>query len=172
MSSDSLFRLTAWAAIIGGGLRVVSAFIPFEADNLVLESYYTFIDLALLAGMVGLYVSRSEALRAFGFAGFALAAAGKASIVGPDPIFHGVDLYYVGVAVILCGLILFSLQIIRTRAYPAWIAGFWLATPFISLGLSAAGFPETGFFAGGITYAAGFIGGGAVLLSRLSASHT
>ena len=172
MSSEDLFRLTAWAAIIGGGLRMVSAFIPYEADNLVLESFYALTDLALLAGLVALYASRSEVLGAVGFAGFALAAAGKASIVGPDPVFHGVDLYYAGVAIVLCGLALLSLQIIRTHAYPSWIAGLWIATPFISLGLAAAGFSELGFFAGGLTYAAGFIGGGVVLLSRLGPTNT
>lgn len=53
MTPHHLIRLAGIAAILGGALRMVSAFIPYVPDSAPLEVFYLVIDLALLFGLIG-----------------------------------------------------------------------------------------------------------------------
>ncbi len=166
MNGRQLLALAGFAALAGGLLRVVSAFIPFTPDHLILELFYGVIDVALLAGLVGLYIDKSEDFGLLGFAGFAAAFIGLAAIVGPDPVFAGIDTYQIGVLIIVSGLAVLSAQIIRTRCYPRFVAVLWLAAPAASIIGPALGLPAQGFVLGAIAFGLGFAVAGAALLRR------
>ena len=53
MTPHHLIRLAGLAAILGGGLRIVPAFISYVPGNAPLEAFYLVIDLALLFGLIG-----------------------------------------------------------------------------------------------------------------------
>lgn len=166
MTPHHLLMISGSAAIIGGGLRVIAAFIPWQPGDVLLETFYAGIDVALLAGLIGIYVARSSALGVIGFVGFGIAFVGQALIVGPDDVFLGVDMYEAGIAVIATGLVILSCQIIRTQSFPNWIPALWIAAPLMSVGSGAAGFPDQGFFAAGFAYGLAFVGAGSLILSE------
>lgn len=101
---SQLVRVGAVAAIIGGGLRIVSTFIPYQADLAWLEALYGVIDLCLLVGLIGIYLFCAEALGTLGLVAFLVSLAGVTSIVGPDTVAFGVDFYRAGALVFVLGL--------------------------------------------------------------------
>ncbi len=165
MTTDRLIYMAGLAALLGGVLRILAAFVPFEPGLVGLETFYALIDIALLAGLTAFYVLRSEALGALGFAGFLVTFTGLALITGPDGMFAGMDMYEFGVLVIAAGLVLMSIQIVRRRISPVWTGYAWLAAPVLSIAGDAAGYPDRGFIAAGIAFGLGFIGVGLALLA-------
>jgi hypothetical protein len=87
----ALVRVGAAAAVVAGALRIVSTFIPYEANSAGLEALYGVIDLCLMFGLVAVYVASAEAIGMAGLAFFLVALAGVASIVGPDAPAFGID---------------------------------------------------------------------------------
>lgn len=161
-----LIRLGAIAAFIGGGLRFSSSFIPWVEGSMPLEILYFVTDVALLFGLIAIYLARADRLGVLGLVGFAIAAVGQAAIIGPDHVPFGIDVYGVGVQLIVGGLFLLGIDLLRKSAYPAWVAGFWIAVPFVSLGLGALD-PSPygwGYFLGGILFSLGFVAAGLTLL--------
>jgi len=104
MTYRTLLYIGALSAIAGGVPRVISGFIPFVEGALGLEVFYSLIDLCLLIGLFAVYLRLAEKLGWFGAVSFLLAMAGLASIVGPDTVLWGVDLYQLGAAILLVGL--------------------------------------------------------------------
>lgn len=162
--------LAAYGAILGGILRIGSAFIAYEPNHVALELLYGVIDVSILLGLAGFYVQEAPALGRIGVCGAAIAFCGQALIVGPDADLAGMNMYDLGVPIIIAGLAVLSIQIIRTRCYPARIGWIWLSIPLLSIGSAAAGFPEAGFLAGGILYGAGFASAGFALLAKRHAA--
>lgn len=165
MTIDRLIHMAGLAALLGGALRIIAAFIPFEPGLIGLEVFYALIDIALLAGLTAFYLLRSDVFGAVGFTGFATTFTGLAVITGPDGMFAGMDMYEFGVLVIALGLVLMSIQIVRIRISPVWAGYAWLATPALSIIGDMAGYPDQGFIAAGIAFGLGFIGVGATLLA-------
>lgn len=168
MTYPMLLRLGVYAALVGGGLRLISSFIPWVEDSGPLESFYFVIDVALLFGLFAIYLARADRLGLLGLMGFAIAAVGQAMIIGPDHAPFGIDVYYVGSLTIVVGLTLLAVDMLRVRAYPVWVAAAWIAVPFVGLGLnltltltlvdpSPYGW---GYFLGGILFSLGFIAAG------------
>ena len=122
-----LVRAGAAAAITGGALRIVSTFIPHEANSPGLEALYGVIDLGLMFGLVAVYIASAEAVGIAGLALFLVALAGVASIVGPDAPAFGGDLYRIGALVFVAGLAGLSVQLLRAGVMRVSV-GFWLAT--------------------------------------------
>jgi uncharacterized membrane protein (UPF0136 family) len=94
MSSSNLLRLGGLAAVIGGGLFVVSDLLILVDDpndpigTVTSASYALSVWLALISsvllagGLVGIYAARSEATGVLGLIGFALAFAGQILAAG------------------------------------------------------------------------------------------
>jgi hypothetical protein len=158
-----LIRLGGIAAICGGGLRVVAAFIPYTPGSAMLETLYAAIDVGLLFGLIAIYLGSAGATGRLGLTGFCVSLTGLASIVGPDAPAFGIDFYQLGSAIFVLGLMPLAVQLIRLRIQR--LAGAaWLISA--GLGLVAATSQSGWAFAGaGIALGAGFALGGASLLS-------
>lgn len=132
MTRQTLLRFGAGAAILGGGLRVAAAFIPFTPQSPPLEAFYATIDLSLLFGLMAIYANESQELGWPGLGAFAVSFAGLASIAGPDAAMFGVDWYRAGAGVAALGLAAFGVTLLAARrlAIPALC---WIATPVVAL---------------------------------------
>lgn len=161
-----LIRLGAIAALVGGTLRFGSSFIPWVEGSGPLESLYFVTDVALLFGLFTIYLARADRLGLLALVGFAIAAVGQAAIIGPDHVPFGIDVYRLGVQLIVGGLFLLGIDLLRKGAYPVWVTGCWIAVPFVSLGLGVLD-PTPygwGYFLGGILFSLGFVVAGLMLL--------
>jgi len=167
MSDVVLLRVLGVAAILGGVLRIGSAFIPFAPGQAWLELVYLVIDVCLLFGLIGVYFAYRGAAGVAGFVSFAIAAIGLASIVGPDGVVpaYGIDTYQIGVLVITLGLTFFSIVLLVARAGPPWAPLCWIASMLVGVGGSFGGNPENGFFAGGLLFGVGFVMAGWAIFS-------
>ncbi len=174
LTHAQLLRLGAISAVTGGLLRLVSSFIPWAEASPKLESFYFVIDVALLFGLLTIYLARADRMTLVGLVGFFVAVIGQAAIIGPDHAPFGIDVYAAGVQLIAGGLFLIALDMMRTRAYPVWTFGFWIAVPFVSIGLGLLD-PSPygwGYFMGGILFSLGFVSGGIVLLRDRQMTRT
>ncbi len=160
MDDRILLRTLGASAIVGGALRIASAFVPWSPDVWWLELLYLAVDVLLLFGLMGIYFAYRARIGVFGFIAFAVAETGIASIVGPDTVAFGIDTYMTGVVVITAGLTLFAIQLLLTRAGPPWAPLCWVASTIIGVGATAGGAPALGFFAGGVLFGLGFVAAG------------
>lgn|GEM_PF-1166907 len=154
--------LGAALAILGGALRILSAFMPFTPNNAPLETLYGVIDLSFLFGLIALYCNFADPVGRIGLFGFMVALAGNAAIVGPDSATFGVDFYSMGATAMVAGLGVLSVQMLRARvlivASLAWISA-------LGLGLANAVLATPWLFqAAGLVLAFGFIATGIALL--------
>src|SRR5262245_34760419 len=163
MTDHTLERALGAAAVLGGLLRVVSAFIPWRPDSAPLELFYLVIDLALLFGLMGIYLAHRSRLGVLGFAGFVIAESGIASIVGPDTTSFGINGYAVGVVLIMSGLALLSIAMLVRREGSPWGPACWLGAIVVGGIGAAAGRADLGFAGGGIAFGLGFVVAGAAL---------
>jgi hypothetical protein len=166
MDDRSLLRLSGSAAIAGGAVRVALAFVTWRPNVAWLEAAAFGIDVALLFGLLGIYLAERAALGRFGLAAFALAETGIASIVGPDTVAFGIDTYQAGVVVISLALSLLGAQMLRRHAGSRVAAISWIASTVAGLAGGAIGRPEIGFLIGGILFGVGFVAGGARLVGN------
>lgn len=159
MNDVRLLQVLGAFAVLGGLLRAGSAFIPWDmwGSDPRIEVLSIVIDVALLFGLMGIYFAERARLGWFGFAAFALAETGIASIVGPDSVAFGIDTYLAGVHAISIGLALFGLQLLMKRAGTAAAAICWISSLAVGAGGGAIGHGELGFFLGGILFALGFV---------------
>lgn len=155
-----LARIGALAAIVGGALRIVSSFIPYEANSAPLEALYGVIDVCFVFGLIAVYIASAEAVGMIGLAAFLVALTGVASIVGPDTQAFGIDFYRVGALVFVIGLAGLSVQLLRARAM-AISALLWIGTLAASLASAVA--PQA-FMAAGLLLGAGFVLAGVEML--------
>jgi hypothetical protein len=165
MRDQTLFRVLGVAAIAGGALRVGSAFLAWSPNDPGLEALALVIDAALLFGLMGIYFAHRAGLGLAGFAAFALAEIGIASIVGPDTNAFGIDTYQAGVAAISIGLSLLGIVMLVRRAGPLLAAVCWIASTIVAIAGSALGQGELGFLVGGILFGLGFVAAGLSLFS-------
>lgn len=164
---QQLLRLAAIMAMIGGALRILAAFIPYVPQSPGLESLYATIDLCFLFGLAAIYWPFSNRLGWPGAAGYFIATAGIASIVGPDPRMFGLEFYMVGSAVFELGLLILAVLFLRHRILrPAAI--FWIASLTAAVLAVATGGNALAFVVAGTSLGLGFIwaGGDAVTQAR------
>jgi hypothetical protein len=164
MGEQTLFRVLGGAAALGGVLRIASAFVPWEQNLAWLEVSYFVIDVALLFGLMGIYFADHARLGVGGFAGFALAEVGIASIVGPDGMAFGLDVYQLGVFAISIGVAVLGIAMLIMRAGSAVAAACWIGALLVGLGGTLANQPEAGFVAGGVLFGLGFAVAGVALM--------
>lgn len=160
MTHAGLVRVGAAAAVIAGVLRIVSTFIPYEADSAPLEALYGVIDVGLLFGLVAVYVVSAEAVGVIGLMAFLVSLAGVASIVGPDTQAFGIDFYRIGALVFVAGLAGLSVQLLRARLMvPS--ALLWIAT--LAAALVTMAIPQA-FMVSGLCLGLGYVLAGAGML--------
>jgi len=157
-------RIFGFCAIVGGALRIASAFIPWTPDVAWLEALYFAIDTSLLFGLMGAYFAHRVRLGVLGLVTFAIAATGIASIVGPDTTAFGIDTYQAGVAVISVGLSLLGVVMLFRRAGRPIAPLCWVASTAAGVGGGAIGHADLGFLAGGLLFGLGFVAAGLDLL--------
>ncbi|MBX9731051.1 MAG: hypothetical protein K2X59_06970 [Sphingomonas sp.] len=163
----TLIRLGAAAALMGGGLRIAAAFIPYVSGSAWLEAFYTVIDACLLIGLIGIYLSVSDRVGRLGLAGFIIAAIGQGSIIGPDATQFGIDFYLAGSLVLLAGLTLLAVDMLGAGVMrPA--AALWLFA--VSLAGASAVVGETAVLAAGAALGGAFAYAGAILLAGPAAN--
>lgn len=131
VNSKLLTKAGGGAAIVGGSLRVASAFVPYKSDTLWLEMMYAIIDYSLLVGMSAIYLRFANQLGVLGLLTFCVITIGLSSIVGPDTEMFGVDFYQLGAGVIVSGLAILSAQLLicgMARVESSlWILSFLLS---------------------------------------------
>lgn len=159
-----LRKLSAFAAIVGGGLRVMSSFIPWRAEDAGLEALYGLIDVGLTFALLGVYVQTAQRVRRVGLVAFAVALTGLASIVGPDAVMFGIDFYRVGALVFLLGLAGLSVQLMRAGLMRA-SAACWMIALALSLSGAATAFSAAVTIAGA-SLGAGFVLAGMAMMKR------
>jgi hypothetical protein len=115
MPDEPLHRLAGVAAVIAGVLRVAAAFTGGVVTGEAAEVLYAVIDIAAVFGILGFYLRHRSRLGGLGIFGFAVALVGAASIVGPDGVMYGVELYMAGSAVLLLGLAILGGSMLRGR---------------------------------------------------------
>lgn len=164
MRDEELFRALGGAAILGGALRTGSSFVPWDGSAQI-EALAFVIDVALLFGLMGIYFAARERFGWFGFAAFALAETGIASIVGPETQAFGIDTYLAGVHAIAVGLALLGLTILLLRAGYSIAALCWIASLVAGVGGGFFGHADLGFLAGGILFGLGFVSGGVAVFA-------
>ncbi len=163
-----LMRFGAWAAMAAGVLRIASTFTPYEANSAPLETLYAIIDLGLVFGLIAICLSTADIVGRIGLLAFIVALSGLASIVGPDTVTFGLDLYRIGALVFVLGLGVLALQLLRARILRA-AAALWLLTLASSL---ASAFIPQAFLAAGLTLGAGYVLAGVFLLGIHAGSAT
>jgi hypothetical protein len=158
---EPLVRLGAWAAIAGGVLRILAAFIPYQASSAPLELLYAVIDVGLLFGLIAIYLATAAATGRTGLAGFAMALLGIASILGPDAPAFGIDFYLAGSFLFLLGLAALSAGLLRARQLGLAAAAWLLALVLAILG-AVSTLPWL-ILAAGLALGAGFVAAGTAL---------
>jgi len=161
MQQATFIRQASVAAFIGGGSRMVLAFIPWQDSSPWLEAAAALIDLAFLLALAGLFVATARRSNGLSLLGILLAFAGVASILGPDAHAFGLDFYWVGGTAAALGLALMSAGWLFARVGPIPSAIAWL------LMLPAAALP--GAFAAtvpGFLFGAGFLLAGVWLIRQ------
>jgi hypothetical protein len=156
-----LYRLAGAAAILGGGLRIVSAF-PLPLDATGQEALWNVTDILLTLGLIGVYLDRAQRLGFLGFVSFVLAIAALSFIGGPDADPFGFSTYEQGAATLLIALLALSIAWFRAGERPIWAPLSWFASAMAVGALSALPppWPAHGFMLAGIFFGAGFCAAG------------
>lgn len=159
MTGRTLLRISAYLAVLGGVMRIAATFMPWSPDNPPLAALYLAIGLALLFGLMGIYLAHYRRLGIIGLVGFAAAVAGLALIAGPDQVRFRYDSYYMGVLINAGGLALLSIQLLRQRIM-ALAPACWLA--FVAAGAAGAalGYSREGLIAASVLFGLGFVSAG------------
>ncbi|MBL4788419.1 MAG: hypothetical protein JKY60_05020 [Kordiimonadaceae bacterium] len=164
MTHRHLLRLSAFLAILGGGARVLFAYIPWGPDSPRLEALYAFEDTAMLFGLMGIYLASADKTGWIGLIGFALAAAGLASIVGPDAVMFDIEFYQIGGTIAMMGLALLGIARLRNGVGPMAIALIWPIAFAVGILGTLTMNPLLGFIIPGILFGGGFVATGLHLI--------
>ena len=161
---NALIKMGGYAAIVGGVLKLVAAFIPYTPQSAFLEGLYGVIDAGLLFGLIAVYLVAARSIGWIGLTSFVIALSALASIIGPDAEMFGIDFYQTGATAFTFGLTALSLQLFRKRILIA-PAALWTASALIGATLTSVGSPFA-FTAAGIAMSAGFIVAGYRIMTK------
>jgi hypothetical protein len=162
MDDRGLYRLAGAAAVLGGGLRIATAFMTWDGSA-GLEAIAFAIDVLLLFGLMGIYLAHRAALGWAGLAAFVVAETGVASIIGPDVEAFGIDTYLAGVHAISIGLAALGAAMLLKRI-DAVAAICWIASLAVGAAGALVGQAAAGFLIGGVLFGLGFVAAGIALL--------
>lgn len=161
-----LYRLAGFAAVLGGALRIGSAFSLIH-DAVTLEWLYTAIDVLLLFGLIGIYLSRASRLGFLGLASFAIAVAALSFIGRPDADPFGFSTYEQGAATLAVALIGLSIAWVQAGERPLAAPLCWFGAAIAGgfMGMLPAPMPDYAFLVAGALFGAGFVSAGWPLAS-------
>ena len=170
MLPAQLYRAAGAAALAGGLLRIMATF-PLPTDAASLEWLYAAIDVLLLFGVIGIYLSRAPRLGYLGFASFVVAVAALSFIGGPDSDPFGFSTYQEGATTLAIAMVGLSIAWLRAseRPFAAPIAWFGSIIAAGVLGMLPQPLPNYGLAAAGVLFGAGFVIAGLELLQNGSA---
>ena len=168
ISPNRLLLLGAWAAVLGGAMRIATAFITFTPETVWLEILYAIIDVLMLVATLAIYVRHMSALGLTGLVGAAFGCLGFASIIGPDPIMFGIDFYQLGAGVIVASLALMSVQMLRSNVL-RWAAILWLLAFLFALAFSVFDFHAM-LVTSGVAFGLGFMAAGLYMINGFGMS--
>ena len=126
MTKEKLLHLSAVAAILGGGLRIVDAFLS-NAHGYVQVAYFV-TDVTLIFGLCGIYLSHSNRLGLTGLIGFASAITGLLIVRS-----FGQEVYLVGATVTVLGMVVLSIVMLASRAFPKSAPLLWIASLIVGV---------------------------------------
>jgi len=153
MTREMLLRLSAVAAMLGGGLRVVDAFLNNTDAHLQQTAYFA-TDVMLI---FGIYLSVSNRLGLAGLLGFVSSITGLLIVRS-----FGQSAYLVGASVTLLGMVVISVAMVARAAFPKSAPILWIAS--LIVGVIALPFRLTwGFTVAGIIFGLGFVAAGIYL---------
>lgn len=164
MSTRTLVRLGALAAVAAGVLRAVSAFVPATVTLDTLEWFYLVIDILLMFGVIAVYSYQHAESGAWGFVGFVLTAVGIESIGGPDGKIGVVDVYTTGASVIGIGLVLLAVASWRAKRLPRYVPAVWMLSSEVGVIAVFAHMSGSAFQIAGVLFGLGFVGAGVHIL--------
>lgn len=161
INSAALYRLSGFSAVTGGALRIVSAF-PVINDPISLEWLYTAIDVLLLFGLMGIYLSRASKLGFLGLAAFGVSVAALSFIGGPDADPFGFSTYEQGAAALVIGMLGLSIAWVQAGERPLAAPLCWFGTAIAGgvMGMLPAPIPDYAFMTAGVLFGAGFVAAG------------
>jgi hypothetical protein len=159
MSNTDLIRFGGLAAIVAGILRTLGSVVPATASVVLLQLLYFLTDLAILFGIMGLYLKCHRDIGSSGLFGFLLSVLGIL-LIRSSNIVPGIYLYPIGALVFSIGLNVLGIMLWRVHALPGWVAGFWLISLLAGVALSLAPSVHVLAILAGLMFAAGFVGAG------------
>jgi hypothetical protein len=164
MQVEQLLRISGAAAIAGGFLRVLSSF-SLVRDPQALEWLYSAIDVLLLFGLMGIYLSRVDRLGFLGLASFGVAVASLSFIGGPDADPFGFSTYEQGAAALAIAVVGLSIAWVRAREKPLAAPLCWFGS-VVAVGVLNFIPPlsQYGFTLAGMLFGLGFVLAGIGLL--------
>ena len=165
-----LLRLCAAAAVLGGGLRVVDAYLAVTSAVRVQQIAYFVTDVMLLLGLCGIYFPRRKALGFVGFLGFAAAVAGLLIVRSSSFNGLGPQSYLIGATVTLVGVVVLGMGMLVRVAFPKLAPALWIASAVVGLiGLLSAKLSWAVTLAG-VIFGIGFVAAGISLFKEPSAN--
>lgn len=159
MNRVMIVRWSGAAAVIGGGLAILGAFLaqPFPG-------MYMLTGLLTLVGLVGvLMLLRMKGAGGWGWAGIGTAFVGN--------VFFAIERFYALAGIMYgLGLILLAIGAWRSGAFPRWMPALWVLAPLIGVpGLILPDAAEVLTILATIVFGLAFIGAGYVLWNQGSA---
>lgn len=150
MNDSTLLRISGAAAVIGGVLRIASTFAGALGEHNAQLLYFV-IDLFLLTGLAGIYLSQRGLLGVTGLAGSSIAALGI-MMIRSSALFGG---YQIGAAVTIIGFAVLGVAMLGART--AKIAPLlWLGSLALGIAGDVLSMNLLGLLAA-TAFAAGFI---------------
>lgn len=160
MSKNSLLRLSAVAAILGGVLRVADAFMTAGVAVHLQQVAYFVTDVLLVFGLCGIYLKGSNRLGWAGLIGFVASVTGILMVRGSVLSLFGLSAYLIGGAITLIGVVAIAVSMLVHAAFPKLAPLLWITS--LIIGLVGLLFPAISWavLLAGVTFATGFIAAG------------
>ena len=160
-NTTTLLRLSGWAAVAGGVLRIADTFTTGALPQNTLMLVYFATDILLLTGIAGVWARQRRALGLTGNISLAVFVIGILMIRATA---FGVLGYQPGAAVALIGMALYSVDALVKRSTPVWAPLLWLVSLAAGI-VSVVGYqPAAMFAAAGVAFGLGFVAAGATVL--------
>jgi hypothetical protein len=159
-----LLKLSGFAAVVGGALRMADAFTVGVLSEHTLQLLYFTTDFFFVLGLVGIYARSSASLGITGLIGFIVAILGFLIIRSSTLNFFGQGGYMFGATIVALGMAVMSAAMLIRKSGSRCAAALWL----LSLALGIVGAVSGVAFAGraaGVVFGAGFIVAGVGLFS-------
>lgn len=162
-STTPLLRLSGWAAVAGGVLRIADTFTTSALPPNTLMLLYFATDVLLLTGIAGVWVKQRRELGLTGNISLAVFVIGILMIRASA---FGMLGYQPGAAVALIGMALYSVDALIKRSTPVWAPLLWLLS--LAAGIaSVVGYqPVAMFAAAGVAFGLGFVAAGWAVLKN------